>query len=102
MIFSALAGFRPDGFRVWVLPSVLLGSKGAQSSDCEKEGALSQERDPLHRLRRFAHRAQRLLRPFTMGPLSEGVVSGFTGFPGSLWSSLSLSYACLATVKHTC
>ena len=56
MIFSALAGFRPDGFGVWVLPSVLLGSKGAQRSDCEKEGALSQERDPLHRLRRLAQR----------------------------------------------
>ena len=65
-----------------VLPSVLLGSKGAQSSDYEKEGALRQERDPLHRLRRFAQRDSYI----TMGPLAEGVVSGFTGFPGSLWS----------------
>ena len=38
------------------MPSILLGSKGAESSECEEEGALRQEHDPLHRLHRSAQR----------------------------------------------
>ena len=101
MIFSALDGFRPDGFRVWVLPSVLLGSKGAQRSDCEKEGALRQQRDPLHRLRRFAHGAQRLLRPLTMVPSLKVLCQDLQGFLevyGAEYPLLTIS----CPVKHTC